>query len=232
MIVGQSACISEVRAGSAKPFGPNGEPSAIDKTPVIGVVDFNETGLCTDDQGDLVHHGGKDKAIHAYPRSHYAIWRSEFPELTNLLIPGAFGENLVIEDVREADICLGDIFTLGTGRIQVSQARQPCWKLNWRFQRPDMAYLVQRTGRTGWYFRVLENGCLPAAADLTLCERSLPEWPLTRVHALLYSKCLDREALSEFHRLPGLPRSWRALAERRLSSGRVEDWTARLTTPH
>ncbi|MBU2581994.1 MAG: MOSC domain-containing protein [Alphaproteobacteria bacterium] len=231
MIVGDAGRVSQIRIGRAKPFGPKGQPSAIDKLPVAGLLDFGPLGLYADDQGDLVHHGGKDKAIHAYPRAHYSAWADELPELRHVLNPGAFGENLVIDELTECDVCLGDIFALGTGRCQVSQSRQPCWKLNHRFGRPDMSRLVQESGRTGWYFRVLEGGSLMAGTDLILLERPHPEWPLSRVHELLYRNGLDRTSLAELALLPTLPPSWRSLAERRLASGRIEDWTARLATP-
>ena len=86
------------------------------------------------------------------------------PEQAERLRPGGFGENLVVDGVTEAGICLGDRFRLGGALLEVSQGRQPCWKLNLRFDRPDMARLVQETGRSGWYFRVLEPGADPPPA--------------------------------------------------------------------
>lgn len=223
--------IAQVRIGKARVFGPQRQPSAIAKSAASGALSFDRLGLAGDEQGDTRRHGGPDKAIHAYPAVHYADWLAEVPDVGALPVPGGFGENLVVEELREGDVCLGDIFTLGTGRVQVSQARQPCWKLNHRFARPDMARLVQDSGRTGWYFRVLQPGEVAAGDALTLRERPHPDWPLSRVHRVLYRDMLDRAALADLAALPGLPSSWRTLAERRLAANQVEDWTTRLDTP-
>ena len=231
MTLALSGQVTQVRLGRARPFGPQGQLSAIAKGAATGGQAFGPLGLSGDEQADTAHHGGLDKAIHAYPAVHYAAWATEVPELEGLPVPGAFGENLVVEALTEADICLGDIFALGSGVVQVSQSRQPCWKLNHRFGRPDMARLVQDSGRTGWYFRVLEDGSVTAGAELRLMERRHSDWPLSRVHRLLYRDGIDAAALATFAALPGLPPSWRNLAERRLASGRVEDWSARLRTP-
>ena len=221
--------VLEIRVGSPKPFGPKGEPSAIDKRPTAGPVLADTGGIVGDAQGDPRRHGGPDKAIHAYPATHYPLWRTELPELAGRLRPGAFGENLVIEGAIEASVCLGDRFRLGAALLEVSQGRQPCWKLNVRFGRPDMARLVQATGRSGWYFRVLEPGAIEAG-NAILDARPNPDWTLARVSRLLYHDRLNRPDLAAFAALPGLTDSWRRLAEARLASGRTEDWSARIDT--
>jgi len=217
-----------VQTGTPRAFGPKGQPSAIAKTPVAGRVAVTPRGLAGDVQGDPAHHGGPDKALHAYPRSHYAAWCADLPNRAAALTDGSFGENLVLDGISEADLCLGDIFALGQARVQVSQARQPCWKLNIRFDTPDMARRVQASGRTGWYFRVLVPGAVAAGDLLTPEQRPNPGWPLERVHRLLYRDIPDRTALTEFAALEGLSASWRDLAQRRLASGSVESWQSRL----
>jgi MOSC domain-containing protein YiiM len=145
--------------------------------------------------------------------------------------PGGFGENLVVEGATERDICLGDHWRIGGALLKVSQSRQPCWKLNLRFDVADMARRVQTSGRTGWYFRVLEPGQMEAGTTASLALRPHPEWPLTRVARLLYHDALDLDALAALADLPGLPEGWRRLAMRRIENGAVEDWTRRLDTP-
>jgi len=90
---------------------------------------------------------------------------------------------------------------------------------------------VQATGRSGWYFRVIEPGEIKAGDHACLEERPAPDWPLTRVTDLFYKEKLDRPALTAFAALSGLPESWRNLAERRLRSGEVENWDSRLNGP-
>jgi MOSC domain-containing protein YiiM len=120
-------------------------------------------------------------------------------------------------------------FRLGSALVELSQARQPCWKLNLRFGLPDMARRVQDSGRTGWYLRVLVPGSVAAGDRMTLTARPNPGWDLARVQRLLYRDAVDREALAEFAGLAGLSASWRALAMRRLKSGAFEDWAPRLS---
>lgn len=223
--------VVEVRTGRVRPLGPKGVPSAIDKTEVPGPVRAGTLGLAGDEQGDRRHHGGADKAVHAYAVAHYPHWAAENPAASDRFRPGGFGENLVVEGTTEAGICLGDRWRVGEALLEVSQGRQPCWRLNLRFGLPDMARRVQATGRTGWYFRVLEPGGIAAGDVAHLTERPHPDWPLTRVSRVLYRDTLDRDALGRLAAIPGLPESWRRLALRRLESGRVEDWSPRVETP-
>lgn len=223
--------VIELRIGQPRPFGPRGEPSAIDRQPVAGALLADKGGLSGDAVGDPARHGGPDKAIHAYPVAHLAAWAGDLPDHAARFRPGAFGENLVVESATEADFCLGDRWQLGGALLEVSQTRQPCWKLNIRFGVPDMARRVQATGRSGWYFRVVEPGRIAAGDSARLAQRPQPRWPLTRVARLLYGAPLDRASLEEFADLPDLPARWRDMALARLASGRVEDWRARLDTP-
>lgn len=221
--------VAEVRVGTARPFGPGS--SAIDKAPVAGPVPAGPEGLAGDEQADRRHHGGPDKTLHAYAASNYPLWVAEMPDRAGRFRPGAFGENLVVEGADETAVCLGDRFRLGRALVEVSQGRQPCWKLNLRFGRPDMARRVQETGRCGWYFRVLEPGVIAAGDRAALAARPNPQWTLARTGRLLYHDRLNRADLAEFAALPGLPDSWRRLALARLDSGRTEDWSRRIDTP-
>lgn len=223
--------ILEVRIGQIRPLGPNGVPSGIYKKPVTGGIMASASGFKGDEQGDRRHHGGPDKAIHAYAASNYAHWTRDLPDLAAQFQPGAFGENLVINGASEIDIALGDQWQIGGALVEVSQGRQPCWRLNLRFDRSDMAKLVQMTGRTGWYFRVLQAGAITAGDTGQLVTRPHPAWTIERVSRLLYHDCLNTAALKEFAALPRLPDSWRNLAETRLSTGQVESWSRRIETP-
>ena len=224
--------IRAVLVGRAVPFGPPGRRSAIRKGPAKpggGPVAVTPTGLAGDEQGDPKHHGGPEKAVHHYPFDHYAFWRGEDgPDGGPLAAPGAFGENLSTLGLTESAVRVGDVFRAGTALLQVSQARQPCWKLNVRFGFAGMARRVQETGRTGWYYRVLEPGELRAGDALRLVDRPHPDWPIARLHHHLYVDRLDRAALEWIADLPALTQSWRELARRRLTTGRVEDWSRRL----
>ena len=224
------ACLGEVLAvlrGPAVPFTRPGSRSAIAKSPVTGPVAVGTLGLDGDEQGDLRVHGGPDKAVHHYPQEHYPLWQSELGALPVLATPGAFGENLASSGMTEQHLCLGDQVRVGSVLLEVSQSRQPCWKLNDRFAVPDMARRVQQSGRTGWYYRVLEAGTLQAGDAFTLIARPWPQWSLARVIAVLYHQPFDAAVLRELAALPLTP-SWPRLVEGRLERGVVEDWAARM----
>ncbi|ATQ69383.1 MULTISPECIES: MOSC domain-containing protein [Methylosinus] len=216
-------------AHSLFPLGPRAAPSGIGKSVAPPPWRITRTGLDGDRQGDLVNHGGEEKALHHYPRDHYARWFGEEPALAAALAEApAFGENISTFGITEQDVCVGDVFALGAARLQVSQGRQPCWKLNERFQRKDMARRVQDSGRTGWYYRVLGEGAVQPGDRLELIERPLPDWPVLRLNELLYRRMLDFDALEQMTQLPQLAAPWRELASRRLLRRKVEDWSSRL----
>ncbi|MEW5769599.1 MAG: MOSC domain-containing protein [Pseudomonadota bacterium] len=217
--------------GRIRAFGPRGEPSAIDKQPHAGAARIGPLGLEADAQADRRHHGGPDKALHHYPREHYAPWCAELPGQAALFVPGGFGENLSTLGLTEATVCVGDVFGLGNAVLQVSQGRKPCWKLNTRFGVEDMARRVQDTGRTGWYYRVLQAGEVTAGDALALLERPCPEWPLARAWRLLYQAPPlpeDQDALAELAELPQLAQGWRDTARKRARGEEAETWGQRL----
>ncbi len=188
-----------------------GVASAIDKQPRTGAVRIGWLGVEGDEQADRRHHGGPDKALHLVPHEHYQWWAAALADHALLRHPGAFGENLATCGAVETDICIGDRFTLGTALVEVSQGRQPCFKLNHRFDRPDMLSLAVKSGRCGLYLRVLREGEARAGDVLTLVERVSPEWNTARVFALLIQGAhrTDPAAVAALARLPRLAENWR-----------------------
>jgi MOSC domain-containing protein YiiM len=170
--------------------------------------------------------------LHHYPREHYAAWADWSQRADLLTHAGAFGENLSTTGLTETSVCIGDVFRLGDATLQVSQGRQPCWKLDARFGEPGLARQMQASGRTGWYYRVLSPGGVRVGDSLELLERRHAAWPLSRVIALLFSRDVSHAA--EWQRaseLPELAVNWRQTLSRRVSSAQVEDWSRRLDQP-
>ena len=144
--------------------------TGIYKAPVEKRVRLRELNLDGDQQADLSAHGGRDKAVYAYPSEHYPFWKQE---LQGMDLPwGAFGENFTTAGLLESAVCLGDRFTIGIAEVVVTQPRIPCFKLNLKFDRDDMAKRFLASHRSGFYLRVLHEGeagagdeIVPAHAD-------------------------------------------------------------------
>lgn len=117
-----------------------------------------------DQQADLRVHGGPNKAIYAYPSEHYSFWQQELarPDLP----AGAFGENLTTAGLSEESIFIGDQFRIGSAVLQVTQPRMPCFKLALRFERADMIKRFWASGRSGFYFSVVQEGELAAGDQM------------------------------------------------------------------
>ena len=230
MATSLNAGVDALLIGRAKPYTRPGSFSGIAKHRCSGSVHIGTLGLAGDQQGDPRVHGGPDKAVHHYAFEHYQRWCEDLGPLPPLQAAGAFGENISTLGLDEGNVCLGDRFTLGDALLEVSQGRQPCWKLNDRFNVPDMAHRVQVTGRTGWYYRVLQPGVATAGDLFELNARPHPDWPLSRFNVLLFERVLESRALESALQLPLVP-SWRKLVERRLQQCLIEDWSRRIDGP-
>lgn len=130
--------------------------TGIFKEPVDGPVFLRTLNLDGDGQSDLTVHGGRRKAVYVYPIEHYAYWRAEMPE-TELPF-GMFGENFTTEGLLEEDVRVGDRFRIGRAEVVVTEPRLPCYKLALKFGRPDIIKLFMRSGRSGFYLAVLQEG--------------------------------------------------------------------------
>jgi MOSC domain-containing protein YiiM len=197
------ASVVSVQVGQIAPLGREGVPSGFIKRPVTGAVMVEKLGLVGDQQADLRVHGGADKAVYCYPIEHYARWREMLKGKEDLLVPGGFGENLTTQGLDEGNVCIGDIFQMGRARLQVTQPRQPCFKLALRFEDSQMIKAMARYGLSGWYMRVLEPGLIEVGASIAMLESPNPAWSITRLNRLL-SRRGTREEIAELAALRGL----------------------------
>jgi MOSC domain-containing protein YiiM len=144
--------------------------TGIFKSPVPGPVMLRRLNLDGDRQADLENHGGRNKAVYAYPSEHYEFWRGELPGMD--LPWGIFGENLTIEGLMEDAACIGDHFRIGEAVVAVSQPRIPCYKLGIRFGRDDIVKRFLASGRSGIYFSVVEEGMVKAGDAIERIHRN------------------------------------------------------------
>lgn len=195
--------VEAVCTGTARPFN-GAELSAIAKRPREGAVQVLPDGLAPDEQADRRVHGGPEMALHLYPLDHHAWWRSEIGDHPSLDEPGGFGSNLAVSGLTENDVHLGDRFRLGTALIEISQPRQPCWKIEHRFGAKGMVAAIIRTGRSGWYFRVIDNGEIAAGDALERISIGAAEWSVARVFAALIAGKGTRAEYAELANLAPL----------------------------
>ena len=196
--------------GKSAPFA-RGEQSAIDKRPVEGPIRVLELGLEGDEQADRKHHGGIDMALHAYANEHYPDWIAQFGEHHRLPAPGSFGENLALRGATEHDLCIGDRFRLGNAVVEISQARQPCWKLETHLRREGIVKAIIKNHRSGWYFRVIEEGEAEEGQTLEFLERGHDGWTLARCFSLLFDPTAPGKPgeIAEMAQLEKLSQDWR-----------------------
>ena len=220
--------LASIQVGLPRTYGVAGAADPMDrpwttaffKEPVDGPVWLGRLNLEGDRQADPRYHGGPDKAVMAYAAAHYPLWRAEVG--TAEMGPGGFGENFTVEGADEASVCIGDVYAIGDARVQVSQPRAPCWKVARRWRVKDLSARVQRTGRTGWYLRVLEEGRVAPGDALELLERPHPEWSVARANAALYGKPSNVAEMLELSRVDALSAGTRGWVEYR-AAGRHSD---------
>jgi MOSC domain-containing protein YiiM len=195
--------VEAVCSGTARPFN-GAELSAIMKRPRDGAVQVLTDGLAPDEQADRRVHGGPEMALHLYPLDHHAFWREQLGDHPLLAEPGAFGSNLAVSGLTEEMVHIGDRFRLGSALIEVSQPRQPCWKIEHRFGAKGMVASIIQTGRCGWYFRVLEMGEVAAGDSLERVALGATEWSVARVFTALVAGKATRDELAELAQLAPL----------------------------
>ena len=201
--------------GAAKEVPVSGTDAWWDKPWRTGYFKEPQTARCWlgyqgfrgDEQADRAHHGGVDKAVCVYSQEHYPDWRRELamPELPY----GAFGENITVNGLTEERVFIGDVFSLGEAVVQVSQPRQPCWKLARRWQVKDLPARAEQSGRTGFYFRVLQHGWVAPGAEMRLIEHREERWSVAAANQVMHHAKDDVEAARTLSECRALSASWK-----------------------
>jgi MOSC domain-containing protein YiiM len=210
------ARLKSVLTGGVAPLGPDFVPSGFVKQKRSGKVAVTIQGLDGDRQADLTAHGGPEKAVYGYAGDHYPAWAAEFSALAANFRNGAMGENLTISGMDESDICVGDVHAIGSALLQVCQPRQPCFKLALRHNEKRLPKAMVRSGRAGWYYRVLQAGTLSQGDAVNLQERPHPDFAFTRLIEIVYHGKVTRPELLRMAEMPELASQWREAAIMRL----------------
>jgi len=187
-----------VSTGEKVEFNGRVVGTGIFKKPVEGAVTV-----------DTRVHGGEHKAVYAYPYEHYATWMAE--EERDDFAPGQFGENLTTEGWLETDVHVGDRFRVGTALLEVTQPREPCFKLGIRMGDAAFPRKLVKAMRSGFYFRVIEEGAI-AAGDAMNREHADPAAVSVHdLYRLRFRDFEDRAAIKRALDIPALSKEWRRI---------------------
>ena len=167
--------VVSVNIGEKKTINYKGKivETGIFKSPVETPIFLGEKDVEDDAVIDRRYHGGIDKAVYAYSENHYAYWKKFYPELDFKF--GMFGENLTISNLEETEIQIGNQYKLGETIIEVTQPREPCFKLGLVFNTQKIVKQFWNSTMCGVYFKVLQTGKVTVNDTLVLikkCENS------------------------------------------------------------
>src|SRR4051812_38184694 len=182
------------------------------KKPVPGRIFARKLNLDGDGQGDLGGHGGEQRALLVYQLESYRYWANYLGRSD--LIPGIFGENLTVEGLADAEICIGDRYRIGGVVVEVSQPRDTCYRVGIRLERPEMSALLVAHRRPGFYFRVIQEGELGAGDRIEKLSDGPERMTVAEIDALLYSAEHPLEALRRAARIPTLSPGWQGSMRR------------------
>ncbi|AVQ37084.1 MOSC domain-containing protein [Staphylococcus kloosii] len=140
--------------------------SALNKTPFSGSMWLSLTGFTQDEQ-EYKDHGGPDKAVCLFSKSNYQMWQDDVVELPTYAM---FGENLTVANLDEREAYFGNQYQLGDAIIEISEIREPCWKIQAKYQIPDLVKRMSTSGKTGFYFRVIQEGYVSCDDHLKLIK--------------------------------------------------------------
>jgi MOSC domain-containing protein YiiM len=212
------ARIASIQVGRIAPLGPEAVPSGFVKKRADGPVAVGTLGLDGDEQADLTVHGGPEKAVYGYAAVHYPRWAHDFPALAERFVPGSMGENLTVTGMDEDDLCVGDVHAIGSALLQLCQPRQPCFKLTLALGEPRLGKAMVRSGRSGWYYRVLRDGRIATGDAIALAERPNPDFPFPRLVEIVNRGGASVAELQALATMPGIASRIAAKARAALTS--------------
>ncbi|MFZ3196124.1 MAG: MOSC domain-containing protein, partial [Bacillus mycoides] len=159
-----------------------------------------------------------DKAVCVYTGDHYPYWEKE---LNQELVYGAFGENITVRGMREEDVCIGDMFQFGEAIVQITQPRQPCFKLAKKYNIPKLPLYFQDTGYTGFYFRVLKEGWILPVDTLKLLKPDPKGVSILFANRIMHKEKQNSEGLKRILEVNALSTSWRKTFEKRVKGEEI-----------
>lgn len=190
--------IISTNIGTSTTFLWNGEEekTGIFKHPVSEPLFLTKNDVSKDTVIDRVHHAGSNKACYLFSADQYSYWKELYPNLE--WDWGMFGENLTVEGLDESIMRVGDIYKIGRALVQVSQPREPCYKLGIRFGTQKILRQFIDRNHSGTYVRILEEGEVKKGDELLLVEQSKNTLTVQQFYELMFAKEKSKEMLHLF----------------------------------
>ncbi|MDC9812833.1 MOSC domain-containing protein [Rhizobium binxianense] len=133
--------------------------TGIFKHAVNGAVMIDAEGLVGDAICNRKHHGGVDQAVYVEGSLTLDWWSKDLGQPYE---PGTFGENMVISDLDNRDVSVGDRFVTGDLILEVTSSRMPCATFAARMADPKFVKRYTDAARPGLYCRVTRRGVAEA----------------------------------------------------------------------
>ena len=209
--------VISINIGKPITFNVGNKPfvTGIFKTPIKAPVYLSQTNFEGDGQADVVHHGGLDKAVCLYPYEHYAHWGKVLNKQLDL---GAFGENITVKGMIETDVHIGDVFQLDEAIVQITQPREPCYKIAKRYNLKQFPMLIQETGYSGYYLKVIEEGYVNEQSSMKLLEKHPSFVTVDSVNKVLYHDTENSSSIKKILSVDALASSLREKLTKRLQA--------------
>ena len=184
--------------GTPRTFIWNGaeEQTGIFKYPTSKGLHLTKNDVKGDTVIDRVHHAGINKACYLFSADYYSYWKKLYPN--HEWDWGMFGENLTISGMDESLIRVGDIYKIGETTVQVSQPREPCYKLGIRFGTQEILRQFIAHNHPGTYVKILEEGKVTSGAEVKLLEESTNPLTVQQFYELMFQKEKPQKILELF----------------------------------
>lgn len=207
------AQLLSVNVGLPKDIAWHGKTvhTAVWKHAVTGRCMARRLNLDGDRQGDLLGHGGEQRAVFVYQIDCYHYWQRELGRSD--FIFGQFGENFTVAGLPDDEVCIGDRYRIGAALFEVTQPRVTCYRVGIRMNEPRMAALLTGHGRPGFYFRVIEEGEVGASDEIVKVASGAEQMTVAQVNSLLYLPGHRHDVLERALRIPALSIGWRGSFE-------------------
>ncbi|UEX90503.1 MOSC domain-containing protein [Staphylococcus ratti] len=189
--------------------------SAMNKRPLEKTTWLSKVGF-EDDEQEYHGHGGPDQAICLYSTQNYTLWEDVISPIPDYAF---FGENITVDGIDETELLFGNQYQLGEAIIEVSEIREPCYKLQQKYNYNGIMKRMMETGKSGCYFRVIQEGDVHPDSHLKLIKTapSSTQLSVQELNDLYYNDQKNKDRLTYAIQNPFITERRRKKLEKLLS---------------